>query len=220
LKIRGIGDRLQNVFAMKTVLILLLWIPSCSAPARKESQSPEGNSPLRATQRTEARLKPVAGDQAEPWLADAINERAKAANLRPLNSMNLNGDDLEFRVWVGFGKKPLEGFVIRRANDQWEGTFLESMNATTRPPYRRELSSPVMGWEFLWSELVDSGLLTLPDASQFQGGVDGTSYLVELKKDGFYRTYFYGNPNYQEWKEARQMLKIADLLYTRFGVER
>jgi len=43
---------------------------------------------------------------------------------------------------------------------------------------------------------------------------------VELKKDGFYRTYFYGNPNYQEWKEARQMLKIADLLYTRFGVER
>jgi hypothetical protein len=200
--------------------------PSCSAPVRQElsrqSQEQE-NLSARAAQKAQAQLKPVAGDRSEPLFAETIDERAKAANLLPLKSKKLNGDDLEFRVWVGFGKKPLEGFVIERADGQWKGTFLESMNATTRPPYRRQLSSPESGWEELWSQVVDSGFLSLPDSSQLKGEVgvlDGTSYVVEVKKDGLYRTYAYLNPDHQTWKEAKQMLKIAGILYTGFGVER
>jgi len=168
-------------------------------------------------------LKPVSGDRSEPLFADAINERAKAANLTPLKSQELNGDDLELRVWVGFGKKPLEGFVIRRADGLWGGTFLESMNATTKPPFRRKLSSPESGWELLWSQLVASGLFTLPDSSQLKdevGVLDGTSYVVEVKKADVYRTYAYMNPDAQQWPEAKQMLRIASILYTGFRIER
>ena len=173
------------------------------------------------SQKVESQLKPVAGDRSEPLFAETINERAKEANLFPLKSKKLNRDDLEFQVWVGFGKKPLEGFVIKRVAAQWEGTFLESINLTTKPPYRKQLSPPKSGWEQFWSQLLDAGLLSLPDSSQLKDEVevfDGTSYVVEVKKDGVYRTYAYMNPDYQKWAEAKQMLRIADILYTELGI--
>jgi hypothetical protein len=192
---------------------------SCSARKESPAESQEQtNFPDRA--HNAQLLNPVAGG---PLFAEIIDARVKSANLSPLNSKDLKRDDLEFRVWVGFGKKPLEGFVIERTDGQWKGAFLESMNATTEPPYRRALSSPKSGWEQLWSRLVDSGLLTLPDSSRLKGEAmvhDGTSYVVEVKKEGIYRKYRYGNPDHQVWEEARQILKIADALYTEFGVER
>jgi len=154
--------------------------------------------------------------------AESINKRAKQASLPRLKSKNLSEDDIEFRVWVGFGKKPLEGFVISRIDGHWGGVFLESMNFTNKPPYRRELS-PKPGWEKMWSQLVDAGLLTLPDSSQLKDEVrveDGTSYVVEVKQGGVYRTYAYMNPDYQKWKEAKRMLRIADLLYKGYGIKR
>jgi hypothetical protein len=211
---------------MRAIYILLLLLTSCSAPFGRESGGEpheQENSSAPLSQKIALQLKPVSGDRSEPLFADTINERAKAANLSPLKSEDLNVDDLELRVWVGFGKKPLEGFVIRRADGQWGGTFLESMNATTKPPFRRKLSSPEYGWEQLWSQLVASGLFTLPDSSQLKdevGVLDGTSYVVEVKKDGVYRTYTYLNPDYQRWPEAKQMLRIASILYTGFRIER
>ncbi len=216
---------LRLVF-MKTVSILLILLASCSAPFRQGSgteSSEQENRSAPIAQKALMQLKPVPGDRAEPLFAETINERANAGNLSPLKSEELNGDDLEFRVWVGFGKKPLEGFVIRRAAGMWEGTFLESMNATTRSPYRRQLPSPESGWEQMWNQLISSGLLTLHDSSQLKdqvGVADGTSYVVEVKKDGIYRTYAYLNPDYQKWQEAKQMLRIAAILYTGFGIER
>jgi hypothetical protein len=199
---------------------------SCSAPVKQETNSaPQKQESVSAPtpQQVEPQLKPVTGDRSEPLFAETINERAKEANLSSLKSKTLSGDDLEFRVWVGFGKKPLEGFIFKRTNGRWEGTFLESINLTTKPPYRKGLSLPKSGWEQFWRRLVDAGLLTLPDSSQLKDEVrvaDGTSYVAEMKKNGTYRTYAYMNPDYQKWEEAKQMLKIADILYTEFGVER
>lgn len=49
---------------------------------------------------------------------------------------------------------------------------------------------------------------------------DGTSYVVEVKEDNTYRTYAYLNPDYQKSSEAEQMLKVADILYAEFGINR
>src|SRR5205085_1459114 len=125
--------------------------------------------------------------------------------------------DLEFRVWVGFGKKPLEGFVISRIDGKWQGTYLKSINDTVKPPYNKQLSSPKSGWDEFWKQVTDAGLITLPDFSELKGykaeGVDGTSYVIEIKTDGIYQTYAYLNPDYQKQQEAKQMLRIADILY-------
>lgn len=211
---------------MKTISILLLLMVSCTAPVKQESgvaSQKHENVSVPIAQKVKPQLKPVAGDQSEPLFAETINERAKEANLSSLKSKKLSGDDLEFRVWVGFGKKPVEGFVIKRTDEQWEGTFLESINLTTKPPHRKQLSFPNSGWEQFWSQVVDAGLLTLQDSSQFKDEVqvaDGTSYVVEIKEGDAYGTYAYMNPDYQKWTEAKQMLRIADILYTEFDTKR
>jgi hypothetical protein len=210
---------------MKTISILLLLIASCSSPMRQESNvasQKQENSSAPTSRKVEPQLVPVAGDRSEALFAETIRERAEKANLPPLKSKNLSDDDIEFRMWVGFGKKPLEGFVVSRIGGRWGGTFLESINLTTRPPYRRELSLQ-NGWEKLWSQLVDAGLLTLPDSSQLKDEVlvnDGTSYVVEVMQGSVYRTYAYMNPDYQKWREAKQMLRMANILYKGFGIER
>ena len=50
--------------------------------------------------------------------------------------------------------------------------------------------------------------------------MDGTSYVVEVRQGSVYRTYAYVNPDYQKWREAKQMLKMANILYKGFGIER
>jgi hypothetical protein len=126
-------------------------------------------------------------------------------------------------VWVGFGKKPLEGFVVNRIGNGWQATFLESINPTTDPPYQKQLTGPKSGWPQLWNRLVAQDLLSLPDRLQLKGEKmvdDGTSYVVELKQNQTYRTYAYLNPDYQTWPEAQHMVKIADILYSEFGIKR
>jgi len=210
------------ISGMKRIFLLFLLVTSCSNPVRQTSQRElqEQRNPVTvAVQKRELQLKPIAGDRSEPLFAEAIDHRAKAANLSPLRKKAINRDDLEFRVWVGFGKKPLEGFIIKRENMQWDGMFLESMNVTNKPPYCRQLSPPKSGWERLYSEVIDNGLFVLPDSSQFPVP-DGTSYVVEIKKGGVYRTYSYLTPDSQRWQEAKKMLRIVSILYTGFGIER
>jgi hypothetical protein len=45
---------------------------------------------------------------------------------------------------------------------------------------------------------------------------------MQLKpvSSGVYRTYAYLNPDDQRWPEAKQMLRIASILYTGFSIER
>lgn len=155
--------------------------------------------------------------------AECINERVEEANLIPLTEKKINSNDLEFRVWVGFGKKPLEGFVISRTAGKWQGTYLVSINDTIKRPYNKRLSSPKSGWKNFWKQIADAELLTLPDFSEikgYRGGlVDGTSYVVEIKTNGVYQTYAYLNPDGQGLQEEKQMLIIADTLYTEFSIE-
>jgi hypothetical protein len=168
---------------MKAMFILILLMVDFSVPARQESNlasQKQESASAPASRQVEPRLAPVAGDRLEPLADESIKRRAKKAGLPPLRSKDISEDDIEFRVWAFLGKKPLQGFVISRTDGQWEGVFLESMNQTNKPPYRRELS-PKPGWEKLWRRLVDARLLTLPDSSQWKNEVtvkDGAIYVT------------------------------------------
>ena len=176
-----------------------------------------------ASPQEQLQLKPIPGDTPQPLFASTILDRSKQADILPLNEKKLANDAFEFRVWVGFGKKPLEGFVITRTGNDWHGMFLESINATTRPPYKRDSIKPKSGWSRLWDRLIAERLLSLPDFSTLKNEetvFDGTSYVVELKDFHTYRTYTYMNPDYQRWPEAKRMCKIADILYSEFDLRR
>ncbi len=220
---------------MKIFLLTLLLLTSCSSPITREKV----NSAL--TQETKAalimseqRTDPVAHgkdglrliipkDSWEPIFFESINERAQAAKLRSLRSVVLPKDDFEVRVWVGFGLTFLQGFVLKRAGGQWSATHLDAM--VTRKhlsAYEKKLEAPKSGWETAWQKLVDEGILTLPDASAVgcdTGFEDGVSYVVEFNKDRTYRTYLYDNPDESECNEAKQMVRIGEIIADEFGVE-
>jgi hypothetical protein len=153
---------------------------------------------------------------------EEINERARVARLPNLRTLVLPGGDLEVRVWNGFGVSALEGFVMKRSSGKWSAMQLDGIySGLPRNKYQVKLQIPKSGWKECWKRLVDTGLLTLPDASQLGDEphvTDGTSYVVEYKVDGNYRTYRYSNPEYHDRDEAKQMLEISNIIYEEFGI--
>ncbi|MCA1614064.1 MAG: hypothetical protein LC800_07920 [Acidobacteria bacterium] len=159
----------------------------------------------------------------EPIYFRSINERTSEANVPSLRTMVLPEGDFEIRVWVGFGLYGIDGLVLRRSSDRWSALHLHGM--IERPPhgkYERELGPPKSGWPNAWQRLEEAGVLTLPDASSINcdsGINDGKSYVVEVNKDSVYRTYQYDNPDYAKCAEAKQMIKIGEVIAEEFGLE-
>jgi len=157
----------------------------------------------------------------EPIFFKEINERATIAKLPNLRHAALPKDDLETRLWIGFGLSALRGFDLKRSAGHWQATCIQGIyQGLPRSQYQLTLRPPKSGWDGLWRRLSDKGLLSLPDATAIgcEGGVlDGVSYVVEISNDRSYRTYMYDNPQFAKCKEAKQMIEIADLFDDEFG---
>jgi hypothetical protein len=160
----------------------------------------------------------------EPIFFKAINERIDEASMQSLRTVLLPGDDdLEVRVWVGFGQNGIDGLVLRRLTSQWSGLHLHGMFGNYPPnKYQQNLAVPKSGWEGAWQRLVNAGILTLPDATTVQCSTlinDGMSYVVEINMDKTYRTYLYDNPKYAKCSEAKQMIRIGNIIAEEFGLK-
>ena len=184
---------------------------------------PQKTQPASVAQKEGALRHSIPTDVWEPIFFESINERAGVARLANLRTVSLPKDDLEVRVWVGFGLTALEGLVLKRAKGQWSATHLEGIHRRLpEGEYQKLLQAPESGWEAVWRRLVGAGVLTLPDAAAAgcSAGVnDGMSYVVEVNKDRVYRTYMYDNPNHAKCDEAKRMLKVGEIIAEEFGVE-
>jgi hypothetical protein len=164
----------------------------------------------------------IPSDTWEPIFFESINERVSVAKLPNLRTVLLPNNDLEVRIWVGFGLTALEGLVLRRADGQWSATHLEGIHSRLpKSEYQKRLQTPKSGWDASWQRLIDAGILSLPDASEAQcsaGVLDGMSYVVEVNMNKSYRTYMYDNPNYTKCNEAKQMINIGEIIAEEFGV--
>ncbi len=157
----------------------------------------------------------------EPIYFKAINERARIARLRGLR-VALPKDDLELRLWNGFGVTALEGFVLRRRAGKWSAVHLNGVyRGLPKRELQRQLSAPKSGWNEVWRKLVEMGIATLPDAEGIECSpfvVDGMSYVVELNYEFTYRTYQYDNPDYAKCEQAKRMISIGNFIAAEFGV--
>gem|GEM_PF-917386 len=173
----------------------------------------------------------------EPIFFESINTLSEKINWRPLRETGVPSGSLEVRVWMGFGLSPLEGVRLCRHNGEWTGFYTnegyfrvqevfqnkhllnkkqsaiyESLYKESKPVY--ELT-PKTSWASLWDKVEALGILTLPDSSVLPneaGVLDGISYVVEIHDGVRYRTYEYGNPQFQEWPEAKKMIEIINTL--------
>ena len=199
---------------MKQIILLTLLLSSCIAVAQTPKLDPAKSEASRFQS-----VVPKA--RWERIFFQAINERARIAKLPTLRSA-LPKDDLELRIWHGFGLTALEGFVLRRSSGKWSAIHLDGIHSKlARKDYQKELPVPKSGWDECWRKLVEMEILTLPDAYEIECSTylhDGFSYVVEINHESTYRTYLYDNPSYAKCEQAKRMISIGNFIADEFDV--
>jgi hypothetical protein len=160
----------------------------------------------------------------DEFISRDIDRVAKLAGLVFLKTANIAQGDVEIRVWYGFGLVPLEGFVIKRENDQWSAFHLKEVDYSRRSfqptrVARIQLPAPKSGWESCWQRFVNAGVLTLPSGTEGPDP-DAEGFYVETMDSGSYRNYQYNSPEYSEAPNAKRMLAIGDIISDEFGLAR
>ena len=194
---------------MKLIFIVTLLLSSCLKPEPQRESAPAINS---ATPTPEPRV--------ETMLSQETDRVARLAGLRKLSDSDLGKDDVEVRVWFGFGLFPLEGVVLSRSDDLWSGVHLKADNYyKPKKVSRNELPAPKSGWEAAWQQLVNAGVLTLPDGTDLPYP-DAQGYEVQVKSGTSYRSYRYVAPEYSDLPDAKHMLEIGNIISNEFGLPR
>ena len=157
------------------------------------------------------------------FLTNQIDQRAAEENLPVLRTTLLPKDDLEVRFWSVVSHYGIDGLVLRRSANEWSSIYLYGYSQDPNfKKYQKQGRPPLSGWARAWAHLVDTGILDLPDASEVQCnvfGYDGITYVVETNENRPYRTYIYDNPMFAKCDEAKQMLKLIEILNSEFGLQ-
>lgn len=144
--------------------------------------------------------------------------------LERLRETRLAKGDLEIRVWLI--THDTDTFILKRADDEWSATALKEIDCRKfnyfpkDKPYelgKMNLGAPKSGWENVWKNLSETGILDLPEPPETYF-LHGINYYVEINHNGIYRTYYYSNPDLQKSDEAQRMVKIAEIIADEFGL--
>jgi hypothetical protein len=196
--------------AVKLLLLLLLLLSACSHfPTTRTA--PLNNSPTPVSERTP-----------DEFISRDIDRVAKLAGFAPLKTTNQGHGDVEVRVWYGFGLIALEGFVIKRNNNQWSAFHLKADHYSlvyAKRVARLQLAIPKSGWEQCWLQLANGGVLSLPSGTEGPDP-DVEAFYVETMDSGTYRNYEYITPEYSDTPNAKRMLAIGDIISDEFGLKR
>src|ERR1051326_2159311 len=196
------------VLSMKLLLLLLFLLGACTS-----SQVPpvaQTNASTPAPERTP--------DEISVRFIDRVS---KLAGLSSLRSSNLAETGMQARIWYGFGLIPLEGFAIKRTDNQWDAFHLKAngIYSDITKVARIQLPAPKSGWGKCWQRLADAGILTLPSGTEGPDP-DVEAFFVESKAGGSYRNYQYISPEYEQSPNAKRMLAIGDIISEEFGLPR
>lgn len=152
----------------------------------------------------------------------AIRERAGKSGLKDLHTHRLPAGDLELRVWDSPSFMPVQGFVLKRTNGQWNALMLPRLEKNTTGNPTMIYEEPKIGWDEFWKKLVGEGILTLPLDSclrDYNSVKDGVTFSVEINMNGAYRIYHYATPfSHQDIPEPKQMWKIICTIFS-YGCE-
>src|SRR5687768_11847374 len=183
----------------RVTIVLGLALTSCATHIDQQAVPP-----VRAPELAESAI--VTNRSWKPSFFYDIDKRAKISKLKKLETAKVANDDLEVRIWYGFGLSPIEGLVIKRSSGRWSALHVARVNPK-RPHANHDeaLNPPRSGWDACWKRLSDTGIFTLPDAPSLgeeQVAPNALSYVVECYSAGIYRTYLYTGPESSSHPEA------------------
>jgi hypothetical protein len=155
----------------------------------------------------------------------SIDGRAKVSKLPNLRTTLLPRGEEEIRIWEGFGLAYLEGLRLQFKEGRWKASHILPLSEKNQKYKDKNFLlsvNPVDSWKQFWKELTKQSFYTLPDFDSLPGQkatvLDGVGHVVEIQRQGNYRTYLYSNPDRQpkKWKELEQFLRIRSTLRRSF----
>ena len=212
------------------LLILIIGVClslACTTVSTTEVAAIPAPSPRLAALIAEENVKPdPAGTK--PWGLEEIDRVTGSIGRGKLRELRLAENDIEVRMWVGFGLTTLHGFILKRAKDKWSAGVVSAKfkKPSTFIYNERPLPQPHSSWDTAWRSLLEQGILILPDGDAIncsEHEEDGFVYVVEIKKGSAYRTYSYSNPESKvenHCEQAGRILSIEKIISTLYeGME-
>ena len=162
----------------------------------------------------------VPDDDWMPSFFTALGERAQIVKLPSLRTTPTMDEKLEMRFWYDARPDIINGLVISRSATGWSAVGIRQVNNRWPSPVIQEnLGTPKSGWDALWKQLTEAGILTLPDAQETKcvaEVLDGSGFVVEVIANQKYKTYRYSNPQFADCDEAKRVLSIESILADEF----
>lgn len=161
--------------------------------------------------------------QEKEGLLNALDREISQAGLRSLRKSKLESEDLEVRVWIGFGYPPLRGLILKKSNEKWVAEYLPPhRESETKTNSLRKLEAPIGGWTELWKKLETQDIFSNKDDSEV-GAVepfeDSRMVIIESLIGKNYKTYSYNAPCYSKAEEAKKVINILKILEASFEVD-
>jgi hypothetical protein len=174
-------------------------------------------------QSSQTRIIPDAG-----WVKiyfESIDKLTKRLGFKPLRSIEIKPGDLEVRIWSGFGIQGSGGTIIKRIAGKWSAFTLDDpegtrgVNGRAIQPNTKKAPKSI-DWAKAWEQMELAGIETIKDESEIpkcSEVLDGISWVIEIAKPGYYRTYMQGNPQIARSEDGDKLLHVIAILAMAFG---
>jgi hypothetical protein len=144
-----------------------------------------------------------------------------------LESISREADSLEIRIWYSYSfldRVPVVS-IRQSKTGEWTGfLYLIIWSFDEARPKIQEtkvrMLQPQVTWPILYSKLEKLRILSLPDMDSQDGGLDGSSYRIEVERDGECWSYSYWMPQDLQSRNpnARNVVQILDTIENELGV--
>ncbi len=170
-------------------------------------------------------LEGVPENDTTDYLLQASRRIAARAGLEKLQTLILDPDDLEVRLWAGFGLFGEWGYVLRRENGLWIPLFIQeeeqprnlgAFRISIERPAARYAKSDV-NWSDVWDQLIEAEILEI-NSGVNRLGFDGFHVVLEVHLGDTYRTFVFNFPNGRETLDDRRIMNIHNIIAEAFGL--
>jgi len=148
---------------------------------------------------------------------DSVDRLTARMKMKPLRTARLGADDIELRVWEGFGLGPLTGYVMKRSAGKWSARASRQRSKNSADTLKVPTATD---WASVWGQLQQAGLSNIRDHSDNPTCaivLDGVGYVVEIAQGNSYRTYLVSNPQAARTEDGDRFLALLPVLLEAFG---
>jgi hypothetical protein len=151
---------------------------------------------------------------AEGWhiYQRTINKAVSEAGISRLEEPVIGKDDIELRFWMFPGASYANCFRLQKLNGKWSGAGIGVDAKVSDKFIVRQLPEPEKGWDNLWSQLTENGILKLQKCDDSPGGLDMTDFMIETYYKGEYKFVIYAAPWYNSCSDSKTVLEIYKIL--------